>query len=266
MVSVMVWRTLPYCGSPAVPDALWDRWNLDPVLIAAVVLLGALYEVGMRRAGMARAPRSAAFYAGWSVGALALISPLCPLSVALFSARIGQHMALTLVAAPLIALGRPDLMAAKWLRPSPFLAAATFAILLWVWHAPQPYALTFQSTAVYWAMHLSLIASSIWLWSAMIQDLGRRGFTVALVALASSIQMGLLGGLITLAPYPLYAPHLLTTAAWGLTPLEDQQLGGALMWAPGCLAYLGMAVIAFSAVLVRLDCSRSRTTPAPARA
>jgi putative membrane protein len=57
------------------------------------------------------------------------------------------------------------------------------------------------------------------------------------------VQMGLLGALITFAGEPLYAPHLLTTAAWGLTPLEDQQLGGLIMWAPAAAVYLVAALL-----------------------
>ena len=56
--------------------------------------------------------------------------------------------------------------------------------------------------------------------------------------LATMVQMGVLGALITFAPSALYAPHWSTTAAWGLAPLEDQQLAGLVMWAPAAAAYL----------------------------
>ena len=49
--------------------------------------------------------------------------------------------------------------------------------------------------------------------------------------------MGLLGALLTFAPHALYVPHLLTTVAWNLMPLEDQQIGGLLMWLPGGFVY-----------------------------
>jgi putative membrane protein len=55
--------------------------------------------------------------------------------------------------------------------------------------------------------------------------------------------MGALGALITFAGEPLYAPHFATTLAWGLTPLEDQQAGGLIMWAPAAGAYLAAALI-----------------------
>jgi putative membrane protein len=58
--------------------------------------------------------------------------------------------------------------------------------------------------------------------------------------------MGLLGALITFAERPVYAPHRLTTAAWGLTQLQDQQLGGAIMWVPGVGVFLAvMSLIAW---------------------
>lgn len=225
-----------------MPAQLLARWNLDPVLIAALLGVLAVFLVGARRRpGGTNLPM---LVAGWTVMSLALISPLCPLSVSLFAARVGQHMILTLVAAPLIASGRPaQAFAAAFGQPSPssgrslaIPAAVAFMVFLWVWHAPGPYAATFASVAVYWAMHLSLFGSALWLWCEI---LNRPPGAAAVGASAiSMIQMGLLGALVTLADHAVYAPHWLTAAAWRLTPLEDQQLGGAIMWAPGTLSFL----------------------------
>jgi putative membrane protein len=68
------------------------------------------------------------------------------------------------------------------------------------------------------------------------------------------MQMGFLGALITLAPEPIYPPHALTAAAWGITPLQDQQLGGVIMWVPGCLAFLIFGTYALWMVLERSEC------------
>jgi putative membrane protein len=247
--------SLPYCGAPPDPASLWGRWNLDPTLILALALLAGLHLLAARRSHAA--PRTVAiFLAGWAIAALALVSPLCPLSVSLFSARVGQHMLLTLIAAPLVALGRPDRLIggriAAWLSRSPLLAAAAFTVLLWVWHAPAPYGATFSSTATYWAMHVSLIGSAIWLWLSLLPD-GPRPAAAIGAGFAVSVQMGLLGALITLAPRAVYAPHLLTTQAWGLSPLQDQQLGGAIMWVPGCLVFLAAALLGLARMLGRFD-------------
>ena len=60
--------------------------------------------------------------------------------------------------------------------------------------------------------------------------------------LAVMLGMGLLGALIAFAGQPIYAPHFATTLAWGLTPLEDQQAAGLIMWAPAAAAYRAVAL------------------------
>jgi putative membrane protein len=219
--------------------------------------LALLYVVGAarrQRAGTGPKPlEKVAFWTGWAITTLALVSPLCPLSVSLFAARVGQHMILTLIAAPLVVAGRPlatwaaafgaDLPESRWLCPAPLPATAAFGALLWFWHAPGPYAATFASTAIYWTMHLSLFGAALWLWHGLFDT--RPATLIARIAagVISSAQMGLLGALITLAPRPLYAPHALTTVAWGLGPLQDQQLGGGIMWVPGCLVVLVLSLL-----------------------
>jgi putative membrane protein len=202
----------------------------------------------------ARAPswRRAAFVAGWTASALAVVSPLCPLSVSLFSARIAQHMWLASVAAPLVALGLPPRLADR-LGRRPVLAAATFAAVLWFWHAPAPYTATFQSDAVYWAMHVTTFAAAVRLWAGLLGG-PRDGLgPFALATLATTGQMGLLGALITFAGRTLYPPHFATTYAWGLSPLADQQLGGVVMWIPaGVLMAAGFAW-AFTQTLRRAE-------------
>lgn len=257
----------PYCGAPASPEAFWSRWNLDPVLVAALVTLAALYALGAMRLDR-RSPadpgapvrrEQAAFYVGWTITAVALVSPLCALSVSLFSARVGQHMLLVLVAAPLVAIGRPfAALGGLIARPGvtrqrsplqpPLLASAAFAGLLWFWHAPGPYAATFSSTFVYWSMHISLFGAALWLWSGLDRTLAG-SMRVVGAGVISSVQMGFLGVLITLAPRAIYTPHALTTGAWALTPLQDQQLGGAIMWIPGCLVFLMVSMLALGPAL-----------------
>lgn len=203
--------------------------------------------------------RKTCFHAGWLITILALVSPLCPLSVSLFAARVAQHMILTLVAAPLVVAGRPAevLAAAIGMRVprdaskvrAPLFAAAAFGVLLWFWHAPAPYAATFSSTFVYWSMHATVFGTALWLWRALLER--RNSSVVAKLAAGffSSAQMGFLGALITLAGRAVYAPHALTTAAWGLSPIEDQQLGGIVIWIPGCLVFLVFALLALAPAL-----------------
>lgn len=220
---------IPYCGEPPLPGAV--PWNLDAALILA---LAALLGLGWRRA--ASRP---ALVAGVAVLAAALLSPLCALAVALFSARVAQHVVLLLVAAPLLALAFP--------RPAPpaWAAALGAAVVLWFWHLPGPYGWTFTSDAAWWASHVSLLLAGVALFAALFRA-GPEGVLGA--GLASAAQMGALGAFLTFAPRPLYAPHVLSTWPWGLSALEDQQLGGLLMWVPGGLLFAALGLWAVARV------------------
>jgi putative membrane protein len=227
-------ETLPYCGLPPLPGELLHRFNLDPVLIAVLALLAGAHIRSVRsRLGRVRAT------AGWVVACCALISPLCALSVSLFSVRVAQHMILVLLAAPLIATGWTET------RRNParlWAAAAAFFIALWFWHMPVPYDATFTSSTLYWAMHVTLFGSAILLWHELINHRCDRIGDVLAAGAATSMQMGLLGAILTFATHPIFLWHLTTSNAWGLTPLQDQQLGGVIMWVPGIALFLWTAL------------------------
>ncbi len=228
-------QQLPYCGAPPSPGELLSRFNADPVLLVVLIALAVaqLLNAGNRRMLVGTA-------CGWFVAAVAFMSPLCALSVALLSARIGQHMLLLLVAAPLIALGlRPARSERLW---GLWGYGCLFFVALWLWHMPGPYDATFTSTTLYWTMHVTLFGTAILLWRALLHHPSRRTVDALAVGMLTSMQMGLLGAVLTLATHPLFYPHLLTTAAWGLTPMQDQQLGGTLMWVPGILLFLWAAI------------------------
>jgi putative membrane protein len=222
---------IAYCGPAAVPDEVWTRWNVDPLLLAALAALALVIARGW----------SANARAGWLAIALMVVifvSPLCALSSALFSARVLHHVLLVAAVAPLLALAFP-------LRRAPALPLAalvgTNAVILWLWHAPGPYAWGLASVPAYCLMQISLLGSAWLMWRAILAPATPSG--AALVALVATIaQMGLLGALIVFAPAPLYLVHLASTAPWGLSPLADQQLAGLLMWVPASLPYLGLGL------------------------
>jgi len=239
-----------YCGAPPVPGTLLGRFNLDPVLIVILLAAAACHWRAVRRSGGS----AASVALGWAIALGAFTSPLCALSVSLFSARIGQHMLLILLAAPLIATGlSPTSRGAAPL----WAAAAAFLVALWFWHMPAPYAATFASTPVYWAMHLSLFGSAIWLWAELLGSGRNHAATALVVGTLSSMQMGLLGAVIALVWHAMYAPHFYTTIEWGLAPLADQQLGGVLMWVPGCLFFLWIASRSFRLMYGTIEGARA---------
>jgi putative membrane protein len=222
---------IPYCGAAPAPGEILRHWNLDPFLIAALLAIALLWQL---RAAGSKA-RGRAFWAGWFILFLAFVSPLCALSSGLFAARSVHHLLLVAMAAPLLGF------ALQTARRLPLGAATALHILIfWAWHVPAAYAAALSSDWVYWAMQLSLLGSGILFWSALFSG---RGFAADIGALIAVIaQMGLLGALLTFAPQPLYAPHFLTTSLYGLTPLEDQQLAGLIMWVASLPFYMAAAI------------------------
>lgn len=225
---------MSYCGPPALPGDLWSRWNFEPGLVIGLVAAALVGGLLLRRAG---ATRKMAFGAAWLLAALLFVSPLCAFTVSLFSARVGHHVLLTMVIAPLLALALPPHWG-RWMAHWPELALSTIAF--WLWHSPDIYMSAFAHPALYWTMQSSLLGSFAWLWLGLIRSASPMG--AGLTALAGAIQMGLLGALLVFAADPLYVPHFATVTAFGLSPLDDQQLGGLIMWVPANLPLLALIV------------------------
>jgi putative membrane protein len=242
--------------------------------VASLLLSLWLYVRGVRAlwrsAGAGHGIRSreaAAFGAGWVSLAIALVSPLHRLGGVLFTAHMAQHELLMVVAAPLLVLGRPIIpflwaLPISWRRRAgdwaavapvravwvvltlPAVAWAIHAVAIWLWHAPSLYQATLGSELVHTAQHVSFLATALLFWWALLHGReGRIGRPAAVIYLfTTAVHTSLLGVLLTFSSrlwYPLYQS---TTAPWGLTPLEDQQLAGVIMWVPAGLAYLFAAL------------------------
>jgi putative membrane protein len=112
---------------------------------------------------------------------------------------------------------------------------------LWVWHAPTLFQATLKSDLVHTCQHVCFLGSALLFWWALIHGpQGLMGYGAALLYLfTTSAHSGALGALITFTGSVLYPAYDKTTASWGLTALEDQQLGGLIMWVPAGLVYIG---------------------------
>ena len=222
---------IAYCGPAAAPSDLLTRWNLDPFLITALVVLAISIVRG-------RAVNARAGWVALVLMAVIFMSPLCALASALFSARVLHHVLLICAVAPLLAVAFP--MRRFPQQPLALLVGLN-AIVLWVWHMPGPYEWGLASVLTYWLMQATLLGSAWLLWRAILATTAQPG--PALVALVATIgQMGLLAALIVFAPRALYPVHFASAEAWGMSPLTDQQLAGLLMWVPAQLPYLGLGM------------------------
>ena len=217
--------------------------------------------------------RAGAFAAGWGALVLALLSPLDVAAGSSFAYHMIQHEILMLVAAPLLVAGRA-LPTFIWAFPSrmrvatgrttklpavrtvwdaltsPLGAWILHAAALWLWHAPAIFNAAVLNATLHEWQHATFLITALIFWHALLRH-GSQG--VAIVYLfTTTIHTGVLGALLTLARRPFYVTldaglHDLA----GLTPLEDQQLGGLIMWVPGALVYVGVALFLLSRWLSR---------------
>jgi putative membrane protein len=207
------------------------------------------------------------FAAGAAVLAVALLSPLDALAGTLLSAHMAQHGLLVAVAPPLLLNGAPG-VAFAWALPAdwrgallasatwrslagvgdalsqPLPAAVLHGLALWLWHAPVAFDAAVAHQSLHALEHASFFGTALFFWRGIVgARSGRRAGPALGAAFATFLHGGLLGGLITMAPSPLYAWYRDRTGLWGVSPLEDQQLAGLLMWVPMGVVYLGTCLV-----------------------
>jgi putative membrane protein len=265
-------------GQPHNWHDLARAWSFDPLVVISLVVTAGLFAVGLKRLWresqrkrFGRMFEPICFACGWLALFVALVSPLHAWGRVLFSAHMSQHEVLMLVAAPLLVLGRP-LVVFLWAFPVnwsrrlgnigkvgwvqriwrfltiPFVAWVVHAVALWIWHVPVLFDAVLQKEWVHTLQHLSFLLSALLFWCALIHGpQGALGYGAAVLYLfTTSVHSGALGALIALAGTVWYPSYIPLTSSWGLTPLEDQQLGGLIMWIPAGLVYIiaGLALFA----------------------
>jgi putative membrane protein len=211
--------------------------------------------------------RAGAFASGLIALAIALLSPLDAWGAELFALHMVQHEVLMLVAAPLLVLGRPlpvflwafseswrnalsRLVRARAVRQgwqwllSAGCAWLLHALALWIWHVPRFFDAVLLSQTVHDLQHLTFFVTALVFWAALLHERRRDQQGAAIFYLfTTTVHTSVLGAMITFAGRPWYSAYLQTSEHWGLTALEDQQLGGLIMWVPGSLVYVGIALV-----------------------
>ncbi len=272
----MIVPLVAHGGQPVAPHDLWSAWSLEPTVAFGIAIGAWLYMRGFRRLRLGEAGRRAVpgwrawcFYGALVTVGLALLSPIDALSETLFGAHMFQHMLLAFVAAPLLVLGRPLLVTSLGLPPTmrrrlwivrvavtpshrraigwAVLAITAHIVTFWAVHLPGLYEAALRSQVVHVLEHAILLAGSLALWWLVADARGRHANAAGVFALfVGMLQSGVLAALLTFGSVPWYAEHADGAAAWGLTPLADQQLAGGLMWFPGGLVYIVGGAVLFA--------------------
>jgi cytochrome c oxidase assembly factor CtaG len=271
-------------------------WAWRPHIILTIVLAATLHLVGRNRlkrrgGGRVIAPwRSVAYLGGLVVLWIALMSPIDVLSGQLFSMHMIQHLLLVMVVPPLLWIGNPMPIAmwglpatlrrevGRWLRPSSgvrnTIRALTTPGLVWLyfvaalvgWHDPRAYNLSLVSELAHDLEHLMFFVSAMLLWwhvigsAPLIHKRLSRGVRAAYIV--SVVPANALTGIaISFASEPLYPYYTTVPRVGQMTVLQDQMLGGVLMWIPGSMMYLLAALILISQIIR----AEEDTEPAPGK-
>jgi putative membrane protein len=256
-------------GLSANEDAA--QWTFDPWVTGFLIGIGAAYLLGIarlgRRGGRARSGQywqSLAFAAGWFTVAGALTSPLHWLGERLLTFHMIEHEILMAVSAPLLVMAKPvgvtlwalprriRLTTGRAMRRPALREAWDFmtngtnstvlhGLAIWAWHAPVLFDAAAQDVFLHRLQHLSFFATAVLFWWSVLRRsaAGLAAWHVFLTMLHTSA----LGALMALAPRVVYRSQPETEAFWGLTPLDDQQLAGLVMWVPAGTIYAGTALL-----------------------
>lgn len=267
-------------AAPSLGAILAD-WHWRPDVPLVLLALGAAYVSGWRRIRgrgyrhLAPRWRLAAYLGGLVAIGLALVSPLASLAHVLFAAHMVQHLLLIMVAAPLLLLGNPFPLTLWALPPGARralgaslvrggrlraalriltwmpVAGGLYTANLWGWHHPAAYEAALASPAVHDLEHLLFFGTAVLFWWPVVNAAPRLhrlvgglpyGLRIAYLVLATG-QNTLLGALLGLAERVLYPSYAAAPRLFGWTVLEDQALGGGIMWSGGHMYLIAILVL-----------------------
>ena len=260
-------------------DFSWRAWHLEPSIVGGLIIVLGLYSYGVLSLRQARpivgleSWRVASFLAGSLLLFLALVSPLDAGAERLFSLHMLQHIVLSTLAPPFVVLGLPAAVLRRLLSwqplsrvvavlTHPFVAPLLFIVNMWLWHIPSVYdaAITYQ--AVHITMHLAFMGTGLAFWWPIIQPLperGRLGDSGRLLYLFfTGFPMGLLALILLSANSVLYEHYRHIKPLWGISALNDQQVGGVIMGVLGEIA----SFVAFTLLFFRIMAAEETPTSA----
>jgi putative membrane protein len=239
--------------------------DVHPSVVIGCGALLAGYWLAVRRAEI-RPERWRA--ASWTLAValifLSLNGPLHALSdLFLFSAHMGQHMLLMLIAPPLLilglppaliraAIGHPGVLRAGRLLTHPAVAFVAYNVVFVGWHFPGAYNAALESHDLHIVQHLMFMSTSVMMWwpvVAPVPELERipDGPLLMMYVFALGIPTTILSAFITMSDQVFYPFYEAAPRISALSALQDQRLGGLLMWIPGMLIFW----VAISAVWFR---------------
>lgn len=243
----------------------WTQFSVHPSTVIGLGALGALYAWRARARPPAAPPlgrrRPALFAIALGLMFLSLNGWIHDLSDSyLFSAHMVQHLILAMVVAPLLLMGLPGWMLAPALRYRAVAAIgrfvghharafAIFNVVLIAWHLPPLYNAAMDYHEVHIVQHLMFLTASVIMWWPVLSplpELPRLPYPGQMLYLfLMTIPMSIVSVYIVYADSVLYPAYARAPRVWGISPLEDQLMGGLIMWIPGGLYFFAIISVIF---------------------
>lgn len=247
---------------------VWSGFTVHWSTVIGCAALAGLYEWRSRAAvsdpALGPAPTAAQrarFVAGLVILLLSLNGPLHDLSdTFLFSAHMVQHLVLTLVVPPLLISGTPASLFRQALRSPavarvarvvsrPTVCFATFNVVIAAWHFPIMYNYALAHHPVHIAQHLMFLVAAVLMWWPLLSpvpELPRLSYPMQMLyCFLMTIPMSLVAIYIALADSLLYPAYASAPRIWQISPMQDQLIGGLVMWIPGGLFFAGVMAVVF---------------------
>ena len=270
-----------------------EAWTITPDIVVGILLVATPYAAALWTRGGRQSDashwRHAAFFGGLAVLFLALQSPLDELAEHSFAMHQVQHLLLQTVGPMLVALAAPQrllvaglpvalrrgllvpLLSSKAVREvfgflmRPWIAALALVASLYVWHWPAYHDLALLNDGVHYAMHITMLAAGMLFFTCIFDPrpapLGATYGTRINILWAAMTASVVLGAVLALKDRSLYPAYEEAGRLWGMTALEDERLGGLIMWIPGsaaCVPAFLVLLRMWSAQETRVDDRRRR--------
>lgn len=267
--------------------ALFSAWEWRPLLIFVLLAFGVFYTRGwwtlrQKRSRLATKGRLASYLGGLAALALSLLSPIDWLGGQLFFMHMIQHLLSIMVAAPLLWLGNPFPIA-LWGVPKrarrplsalfttrsifrrsltaitkPGISWLLFVVILLGWHEPSAYNLALRRGWVHDIEHIMFFGAAMLYWwhvtGAAPHLHPRMPIWMSMGFLLATIPPNMLTGvMIAFSETVVYTYYESIPRVWGVSVMQDQQLGGAIMWIPGSMMYLVAALVVMAIGLSRAE-------------
>ena len=193
--------------------------------------------------------RIAAFAGGLAALWIAVASPVSHLDHHLLTAHMVQHLLLMLVAAPLVLLGVRSSLRLRW-RPNLVVSWLAGSLTVIIWHVPAIFELALRSLFWHAFEHASFfVAGIVFWWPAVSSSLEGQSWSLPIYFFLATLPCDALSAFLAFCDHVVYSPYSSGHRHFGLSPLNDQALAGALMWVTVTFAYLIPAIVMIARLL-----------------